>query len=190
MVKTDLPPLTGSLPGAPTERGADESDDLMARLEHRLRLRNQRLIGKLQAWGELLDAVGWSVALDWGGGEFWLSAKATRDLQQSGKLPTTWQTLLAALDQFAPANVYQKNAGVLIWSSPARDASEPRCAVALTQRESEVLDWIRQGKTSVEIAMILGCAGRTVDKHLANIYRKMGANNRVSVILNPPATSN
>ncbi len=190
MVQTDLPPLTGSLPSAPTERGAGDSDDLMARLENRLRLRNQRLIGKLQAWGELLDTVGWSVALDWGGGEFWLSAKATRDLQQSGKLPTTWQTLLVALDQFAPVPLYQKNDGVLIWSSPARDAPKPRCAVALTQRESEVLDWIRQGKTSAEIAMILGCAGRTVDKHLANIYRKMGAKNWVSVILNPPATSN
>ncbi len=39
----------------------------MARLDEKLRLRNGRLITKLQAWGELLDAVGWGVALDWRG---------------------------------------------------------------------------------------------------------------------------
>lgn len=190
MVKSNLPPPTCSLPGALTERDAGGSDDLMARLEHKLLLRNQRLIGKLQAWGELLDAVGWSVALDWGGGEFWLSAKATQDLQHFSELPATWQTLLMALDQFAPGTLYQKSGGVLIWSSRVTDDSKPRWVMPLTQRESEVLDWLRQGKTSAEIAMILGCAGRTVDKHLANIYRKTGANNRASLILDPPATAN
>ena len=190
MVQLNLPPLTCSLPVGPTGRGAGGADDLMARLEYKLRLRNQRLIGKLQAWGELLDAVGWSVALDWGGGEFWLSGKATQDLQHFSELPATWKLLVAALDHLAAATLYKKSAGVLIWSLPARNAPEPRCVVVLTRRESEVLDWLRQGKTSIEIAMILGCAGRTVDKHLANIYRKTGAHNRASVILNPPTTAN
>ncbi len=92
--------------------------------------------------------------------------------------------LLAALDHLAPATLYQKSDDVLIWSARATNEQKPSWAATLTLRESEVTHWVRQGKTSPEIAMILGCADRTVDKHLANIYRKIGVNHRASVILN------
>ncbi|MGJ8526137.1 Protein-glutamate methylesterase/protein-glutamine glutaminase [Halomonadaceae bacterium LMG 33818] len=48
----------------------------------------------------------------------------------------------------------------------------------LTQRESHVLLWIAQGKTNREIAQILELSPRTVNKHLEQIYRKIGVENR------------
>lgn len=52
--------------------------------------------------------------------------------------------------------------------------------VTLTDRESEVFCWLREGKRNSEIATILGCAKRTVDKHVENILRKTGAETRTA----------
>ena len=40
--------------------------------------------------------------------------------------------------------------------------------VALNEREAEVLTWVARGKTSAEIAQILGLTKRTVDFHTDN----------------------
>ena len=48
----------------------------------------------------------------------------------------------------------------------------------LTQRESEVLCWVAQGKTNPEIGTILGISPRTVQKHLERIYVRLGVENR------------
>lgn len=50
----------------------------------------------------------------------------------------------------------------------------------ITKRESEVLYWVSYGKTSWEISQILGMSPRTVNKHLEQIYRKLGVDNRTS----------
>lgn len=52
-------------------------------------------------------------------------------------------------------------------------------AVRLTKREIEVLSLIAQGHSSKEAADVLFVSKRTVDFHLANIYDKLGVNNRV-----------
>jgi DNA-binding CsgD family transcriptional regulator len=52
--------------------------------------------------------------------------------------------------------------------------------VTLTSRELEVFSWLREGKRNSEIATILGCARRTVDKHVENILRKTGAETRTA----------
>lgn len=49
----------------------------------------------------------------------------------------------------------------------------------LTAREREVVIWISKGKTSAEIAKILGIAQRTVDQHATSSMLKLGASNRV-----------
>ncbi|MEZ2130594.1 MULTISPECIES: response regulator [unclassified Sinorhizobium] len=51
---------------------------------------------------------------------------------------------------------------------------------ALTQRESEVLLWIAKGKANRDIGEILGLSARTVNKHLEQIYVKLGVENRAS----------
>ena len=52
--------------------------------------------------------------------------------------------------------------------------------LALTQRESEVLMWIARGKSNRDIAEILSLSPRTVNKHLEQIYAKLGVENRAS----------
>jgi DNA-binding response OmpR family regulator len=50
----------------------------------------------------------------------------------------------------------------------------------LTLRESEVLLWIAKGKSNRDIGDILGLSARTVNKHLEQIYVKLGVENRAS----------
>ena len=50
----------------------------------------------------------------------------------------------------------------------------------LTLRESDVLLWIANGKANREIAQILDMSPRTVNKHLEQIFRKLGVENRTS----------
>jgi len=50
----------------------------------------------------------------------------------------------------------------------------------LTSREAEVLIWISRGKQNREISEILHISPRTVNKHLEQIFEKMGVENRAS----------
>jgi DNA-binding NarL/FixJ family response regulator len=59
---------------------------------------------------------------------------------------------------------------------PASFSSE----LGLTTREGEVLSWLSKGKTNRDIAQILGLSPRTVDKHLEQIYAKLGVENRTA----------
>jgi DNA-binding NarL/FixJ family response regulator len=59
---------------------------------------------------------------------------------------------------------------------PAEFSSE----LGLTTREGEVLSWLSKGKTNRDIAQILGLSPRTVDKHLEQIYSKLGVENRTA----------
>jgi DNA-binding NarL/FixJ family response regulator len=52
--------------------------------------------------------------------------------------------------------------------------------LALTGRESEVLLWISRGKSNREIGEILDISPRTVNKHLEQIFVKLGVENRAS----------
>jgi DNA-binding response OmpR family regulator/DNA-binding CsgD family transcriptional regulator len=60
--------------------------------------------------------------------------------------------------------------------APAEFSSE----LGLTTREGEVLSWLSKGKTNRDIAQILGLSPRTVDKHLEQIYSKLGVENRTA----------
>jgi DNA-binding NarL/FixJ family response regulator len=52
--------------------------------------------------------------------------------------------------------------------------------LAVTEREAEVLLWIARGKSNRDIAEILDLSPRTVNKHLEQIYAKLGVENRAS----------
>ena len=53
-------------------------------------------------------------------------------------------------------------------------------SLGLTRRETEVLAWVAAGKTSAEIASILGIGRRSVEKHLERIYPKLGVETRTA----------
>ncbi len=50
----------------------------------------------------------------------------------------------------------------------------------MTPREIEVLQWVAQGKTNMEIGSILGLSPRTVQKHLEHVFKKLGVETRTA----------
>jgi DNA-binding NarL/FixJ family response regulator len=50
----------------------------------------------------------------------------------------------------------------------------------LTRREAEVLLWVSYGKTNRTISEILGISPRTVNKHLEQVFRKLGVETRAA----------
>jgi DNA-binding response OmpR family regulator/DNA-binding CsgD family transcriptional regulator len=53
-------------------------------------------------------------------------------------------------------------------------------SLLLTSREAEVLLWISRGKSNREIGEILHISPRTVNKHLEQVFVKLGVENRAS----------
>jgi len=61
-----------------------------------------------------------------------------------------------------------------------REAGILKAALGLTVRESEVLVWISNGKSNRDISDILNISPRTVNKHLEQIFTKLGVENRAA----------
>ena len=79
----------------------------------------------------------------------------------------------------------------LIAEGEANQEDALRQHFRLTARESEVLLWIARGKSNRDIADVLSLSPRTVNKHLEQIYTKLGVENRATAavkamqVLNP-----
>ena len=101
------------------------------------------------------------------------------------------------LKQSAPANFLQAIRAVAaggIYLDPAMKPRvaegmlagtgrvEPKTAVTLTERESEVLRLVAVGHSNVEIATRLEISVKTVEVHKSNAMRKLGLTGRVDVI--------
>ena len=73
----------------------------------------------------------------------------------------------------------------IITTRLARVARQPAWCkqVGLTDRELEALSWAARGKTSAEIADILGLSKRTVDFHMDNARAKLGTNSRIEAVI-------
>ncbi len=52
----------------------------------------------------------------------------------------------------------------------------------LTRRQREIMEWIAEGKTSAEAAIILDISPRTVEKHLEAVFQRLGVENRISAV--------
>lgn len=61
---------------------------------------------------------------------------------------------------------------------------------SLTPREAEVLYWLSMGKTNRDIAQILSLSSRTINKHLEQVFQKMGVDNRTSAAVSADRTIN
>ena len=61
---------------------------------------------------------------------------------------------------------------------------EKRSDIELSPRENEVLTWIARGKSSTDIATILGVSLSSVDTYTRRIFEKMGVHDRVSAAVN------
>lgn len=52
----------------------------------------------------------------------------------------------------------------------------------LTKREKEILWWLKEGKSSLDIAMMLSISQRTVKYHITNSLGKLNATNRTHAV--------
>jgi transcriptional regulator EpsA len=62
----------------------------------------------------------------------------------------------------------------------ARSADLP--SRPLSARETEIVGWLREGKSNDEMAAILGISALTVKNHLQRIYRLLGVGNRAHAL--------
>ncbi|QNM95668.1 LuxR family transcriptional regulator [Chitinimonas koreensis] len=70
-----------------------------------------------------------------------------------------------------------------VLSAPLKEKLAPDNGAKLTFREVEILRWTADGKTSADIADILGLTERTVNFHINNVVAKLGAANRTAAVV-------
>ena len=66
--------------------------------------------------------------------------------------------------------------------SHTRPPDDP-IAVDVTDRQLECLAWAGEGKTAIEIGMILGISARTVEGHLAKACEAFGVHKRIQAAI-------
>ncbi len=67
-------------------------------------------------------------------------------------------------------------------SSTGAEALEELNIGGLSDREHEILHWVRSGKTNLEIGMILGISPNTVKNHLKRIFQKLDVTCRAQAV--------
>lgn len=65
---------------------------------------------------------------------------------------------------------------------PLRPMPGTAPARSLSARETEIVGWLREGKSNDEMGQILGISGMTVKNHLQRIYRALGVSNRAHAL--------
>jgi DNA-binding response OmpR family regulator len=95
---------------------------------------------------------------------------------QTAPFPENEQLHLQYMGKLGPNEFLLRLAKDSSSDTPVEFSSE----LGLTSREGEVLSWLSKGKTNRDIAQILGLSPRTVDKHLEQIYAKLGVENRTA----------
>jgi DNA-binding response OmpR family regulator/DNA-binding CsgD family transcriptional regulator len=172
-------------------------DELLARI--RVHLANARAA---QGAGEALDASGrFLFATDRTGKLLWCTPKAKEILADSGLQGMLAEQVmrLRAQGSASPNSRVALEVGSRRLEIAAVSSVGPnewlfrltemtvvveeevlQRTLAISSRESEVLLWVSRGKSNREIGEILTISPRTVDKHIAQIFTKLGVANRAS----------
>jgi DNA-binding NarL/FixJ family response regulator len=111
----------------------------------------------------------------------WL--QATQDAHARGQAHPPLTLLRGARRLIFSAAEYSEDEQWMIVLREESDAAQIEklmAAFKLTQRESEVLNWLVKGKTNRDIGEILGTSPRTVNKHLEHVFVKLGVETRTS----------
>lgn len=178
------------------------ASELIARMQ--VHLANARITRSAHM---ALDQTGqYLFAVDAAGRQLWATPQVHRRLSQVGyQAPEHWQALEQQLARWightplpghhlplgdapgSPAIEFlasispQEHLLRLVEVSKDSDATERlRDKFALTGREADVMLWIANGKTNREIGQILDMSPRTVNKHLEQVFRKIGVENRTA----------
>jgi DNA-binding CsgD family transcriptional regulator len=78
----------------------------------------------------------------------------------------------------AAAQRLHRQWGAAGFGDPLADLSRETTTAALSRRESEVLKLLASGRANSEIAAVLGISVHTIERHIANIFIKIGVRNR------------
>lgn len=160
-------------------------DEMMARI--RVHLDNARAALRTRA---ALDAAGgFLLATDESGGLLWCTPQAEARLagaveSLSGfKIPEglamkSGERLLefTLISRIGPGEMLYR----LSESGGGQEEEFLRLQFSLSAREAEVLLWIARGKPNKDVSDILGISPRTVNKHLEQVFTKLGVENRAS----------
>ena len=74
------------------------------------------------------------------------------------------------------------------WAAEAVPAApEPR--ERLTKRQAQIMNWVQQGKTNFEIALILEVSPLTVKNHLQKLFKRLDVHNRTHAVAKRMASS-
>jgi DNA-binding CsgD family transcriptional regulator len=105
---------------------------------------------------------------DWG---------TTRTLRQNPRNLIFYKDNMKLAAQF-----YPRNAGGYLFMKITCVASAAMATIScLTERELEAATLVAAGKTNGEIGQLMSISGRTVQKHLENIFRKLGLETRMAL---------
>jgi transcriptional regulator EpsA len=101
--------------------------------------------------------------------------------------------MLAAMETLMPyLDTAMRRVTPLADPAPSADLGESQETTVdhgLSNREIEILHWVRMGKTNAEIASILGISIYTVKNHLRHIFKKLDVYNRTQAISKIRSTS-
>lgn len=168
-------------------------DEMIVRIG--IHIVNSKLI---QSARDALDTSGRSLlAFDREGNLRWGSDKALEEIRQDREtmsgmkhwIVSNWDKPVSQVDPFETDDLQFQMLGsspsdeVLVKYTPNRsETGQDLLAreLRLTAREAEVLYWLTMGKTNRDISVILSFSPRTVNKHLEQIFQKMGVDNRTS----------
>lgn len=113
--------------------------------------------------------------------QHWLSPDEAVAL--AGKIPGAQLVLLDGGTEPNPVlGVRAINDFIAHLGLAARPSPEPAALPQLTERQVQVLHLIAQGRTNREVAAELFLSERTVERHLGDIYGKLGVRNRGEAI--------
>ncbi len=162
-------------------------DELLARI--RVHLANARIANRTRM---ALDATGrFLLAVTEAGRLIWCTPQAEKRLSEAvpgfvaaefflprGNRIVTGNRVLefTFLSRTGPDEILYR----LTETGGGQEEAFIRDYLSLTTREAEVLIWIARGKSNRDISDILGISPRTVNKHLEQIFTKLGVENRAS----------
>ncbi len=160
-------------------------DELIARI--RVHLNNARMA---QGTFSALDSTGRALlAADATGRVLWCTRAAEEllghkpdllpmlaQIETRKLLPINGQTVEVTLLSTTP----QEKLFRLAATGTEAQERKLREQFGLTAREAEVLVWVARGKSNKDVSEILAISPRTVNKHLEQVFLKLGVENRAS----------
>ena len=169
----------------PQAAGNFGPDGILKTVRHHIDRHDRRLTNHLLAAATVLDSLGWCVALRLLRQPPFVSPNAQPLFPETG-IPRTWDVIATCLAAVPPARFLLSVDTIRIWSAEPERGRLMEEPLRLTKREVEIFGWLSEGKTGPEIAIILGRSPRTVESHVARLYRKIGVCNRTQLFFRKP----